>query len=157
MIHTKKINHKNWCPWAGSNCRPLPYQGSALPLSHMGSALTSHCVDTAHELPKAGAGEGNRTLVISLEGFSSTIELHPQSKLLNYIHSYCTYSAPTSFTTYSSGGESWIRTNVGVSQQIYSLPPLAARASLREPYIFSCSVNAVNPQVLLPQVKTPRP
>ena len=78
MIHTKKINHKNWCPWAGSNCRPLPYQGSALPLSHMGSALTSHCVDTAHELPKAGAGEGNRTLVISLEGFSSTIELHPQ-------------------------------------------------------------------------------
>ncbi|MDB5840916.1 MAG: hypothetical protein JWQ23_2868 [Herminiimonas sp.] len=28
--------------------------------------------------PKTGAGEGNRTLVISLEGFSSTIELHPQ-------------------------------------------------------------------------------
>src|SRR5690606_35824080 len=27
-----------WCPWAGSNCRPLPYQGSALPLSHMGEA-----------------------------------------------------------------------------------------------------------------------
>src|SRR5437588_11038619 len=26
---------------------------------------------------KAGAGEGNRTLVISLEGFCSTIELHP--------------------------------------------------------------------------------
>ena len=25
-----------------------------------------------------GAGEGNRTLVISLEGFSSTIELHPR-------------------------------------------------------------------------------
>ena len=27
-----------------------------------------------------GAGEGNRTLVISLEGFCSTIELHPQSQ-----------------------------------------------------------------------------
>src|SRR6185369_17740983 len=27
---------QRWCPWAGSNCRPLPYQGSALPLSHMG-------------------------------------------------------------------------------------------------------------------------
>ncbi len=27
--------------------------------------------------PKRGAGEGNRTLVISLEGFCSTIELHP--------------------------------------------------------------------------------
>jgi hypothetical protein len=26
-----------------------------------------------------GAGEGNRTLVISLEGFSSTIELHPHA------------------------------------------------------------------------------
>ncbi len=28
-------------------------------------------------LEKAGAGEGNRTLVISLEGCCSTIELHP--------------------------------------------------------------------------------
>src|ERR1017187_6644539 len=26
----------------------------------------------------AGAGEGNRTLVVSLEGFCSTIELHPR-------------------------------------------------------------------------------
>jgi hypothetical protein len=26
---------------------------------------------------EAGAGEGNRTLVVSLEGFCSTIELHP--------------------------------------------------------------------------------
>lgn len=31
----------------------------------------------------------------------------------------------------NSGGEGWIRTNVGVSQQIYSLPPLATRAPLR--------------------------
>ena len=29
-------------------------------------------------LEKIGAGEGNRTLVISLEGFCSTIELHPR-------------------------------------------------------------------------------
>jgi hypothetical protein len=29
---------------------------------------------------KIGAGEGNRTLVISLEGFCSTIELHPQNE-----------------------------------------------------------------------------
>src|SRR3954454_2762097 len=28
---------------------------------------------------RAGAGEGNRTLVVSLEGFCSTIELHPQT------------------------------------------------------------------------------
>ena len=30
--------------------------------------------------PQPGAGEGNRTLVLSLEGFSSTIELHPQNR-----------------------------------------------------------------------------
>jgi hypothetical protein len=29
-----------------------------------------------------GAGEGNRTLVVSLEGFCSTIELHPHSPLV---------------------------------------------------------------------------
>ena len=34
-------------------------------------------------LRNAGAGEGNRTLVISLEGFSSTIELHPQRIKIN--------------------------------------------------------------------------
>ena len=34
-------------------------------------------------LRNAGAGEGNRTLVISLEGFSSTIELHPQRININ--------------------------------------------------------------------------
>ena len=28
---------------------------------------------------RIGAGEGNRTLVISLEGFCSTIELHPRA------------------------------------------------------------------------------
>ena len=28
---------------------------------------------------QAGAGEGNRTLVSSLEGWCSTIELHPQA------------------------------------------------------------------------------
>ena len=31
----------------------------------------------------------------------------------------------------SPGGGGWIRTSVGVSQQIYSLPPLATRAPLR--------------------------
>jgi hypothetical protein len=30
----------------------------------------------------SGAGEGNRTLVVSLEGFCSTIELHPLSPRL---------------------------------------------------------------------------
>ena len=30
-----------------------------------------------------------------------------------------------------AGGGGWIRTSVGVSQQIYSLPPLATRAPLQ--------------------------
>ena len=33
-------------------------------------------------LIKFGAGEGNRTLVVSLEGFCSTIELHPPGTFL---------------------------------------------------------------------------
>jgi hypothetical protein len=37
-----------------------------------------------------GAGEGNRTLVVSLEGFCSTIELHPLDELLAFQH--CTHS-----------------------------------------------------------------
>ena len=68
----------------------------------------------------AGAGEGNRTLVVSLEGFCSTIELHPQGSI----------DSRQLLKPYSGGG-GWIRTNVGVSQQIYSLPPLATRAPLR--------------------------
>ena len=32
-----------------------------------------------------GAGDGNRTHVISLEGWSSTIELHPQIKCFNIL------------------------------------------------------------------------
>ena len=84
-------------------------------------------------LRNAGAGEGNRTLVISLEGFSSTIELHPQRININNLpHPQLTRLLLNTFLQ-TTGGESWIRTNVGVSQQIYSLPPLAARASLREP------------------------
>ncbi|CAG9260889.1 hypothetical protein BCEP4_2300002 [Burkholderia cepacia] len=35
--NNKTLTFYCWCPWAGSNCRPLPYQGSALPLSHMGA------------------------------------------------------------------------------------------------------------------------
>ena len=76
-----------------------------------------------------GAGEGNRTLVISLEGFCTTIVLHPPEPresppakiLVRYIRR----------SDESLGGGGWIRTIVGVSQQIYSLPPLATRAPLR--------------------------
>ena len=38
-----------------------------------------------------------------------------------------------------AGGGGWIRTSVGVSQQIYSLPPLATRAPLRRISNYSTS------------------
>ena len=42
------------------------------------------------------------------------------------------YRLPPANSSGLTGGGGWIRTNVGVSQQIYSLPPLATRAPLRE-------------------------
>ena len=64
-----------------------------------------------------GAGEGNRTLIFSLEGCGSTIELHP----------------------HGVGGGGWIRTSVGLPRRIYSpvqlstLPPHRASALNRTP------------------------
>src|SRR6267142_6366216 len=55
---------------------------------------------------RSGAGEGNRTLVISLEGFCSTIELHPPDSLSSPA---CSRPAGAPET----GGGGWIRTNVG--------------------------------------------
>ena len=57
--------------------------------------------------PCSGAGEGNRTLVISLEGFCSTIELHPPDRFTNLTRVLCPAGAP------ETGGGGWIRTNVG--------------------------------------------
>ena len=72
-----------------------------------------------------GAGDGNRTRTSSLEGYSSTIELLPLGDLV-FLNRY----------SKKSGGGRWIRTTEGMSQQIYSLPPLAAWVSLHtEPRI----------------------
>ena len=49
-------------------------------IERMTSPLPRECSTTephGHSLRFVGAGEGNRTLVVSLEGFCSTIELHP--------------------------------------------------------------------------------
>ena len=45
----------------------------ALNLSSSGATIGK----TTNQKPRAGAGEGNRTLIFSLEGCCSTIELHP--------------------------------------------------------------------------------
>jgi hypothetical protein len=75
----------------------------------------------------SGAGEGNRTLVISLEGCCSTIELHPPTLTLRKLGgrspppSDSPTEAPKSATV---GGRGRTRTYEGVSQRIYSPPPL---------------------------------
>ena len=68
-----------------------------------------------------GAGEGNRTLVISLEGCCSTIELHPhrgrEPDTSLVAASLVLVAAP-------DGGGGRTRTYEGVRQRIYSPPPL---------------------------------
>jgi hypothetical protein len=50
------------------------------------SKVHAHHAQTRERM-RAGAGERNRTVVLSLEGFSSTIELHPH---VNFVqNSYC--------------------------------------------------------------------
>ena len=68
---------------------------------------------------EAGAGEGNRTLVISLEGCCSTIELHPPEfdrfrRLCLKLHHRLGLTIRRAFRTLNGGG-GWIRTNVGVA------------------------------------------
>src|SRR6185312_734365 len=69
----------------------------------------------------AGAGDGNRTHVASLEGWSSTIELHPPG--------FCLPSVRKRVPP-GTGGGGRIRTYVDIRQQIYSLPPLTTRPPL---------------------------
>src|ERR1044072_4894023 len=52
-------------------------------------------------------------------------------------HICSSHSPGFSFLCEKPGGGGWIRTNVGVSQQIYSLPPLATRPPLRRPSDYS--------------------
>src|SRR6516165_12623550 len=97
---------------------------------------------------RLGAGDGNRTHVASLEGGSSTIELHPllaatDADPLPYpALRYCSAFAlawSLSFRTHlrslprfrSAGGGGRIRTYEDVRRQIYSLLPLTARQPLR--------------------------
>ncbi len=112
-------------------------------IEHVASPLPRECSTTELQGPftyaptaahtKTGAGEGNRTLVISLEGFSSTIELHPPG-------------ATASAAQLTFGGGGWIRTSVLVRGQIYSLLPLTTRPPLRkEPRIIAPYSLRVNP------------
>ena len=101
------------------------------PLPRECSATELHGPWTYTDKPtKTGAGEGNRTLVLSLEGFSSTIELHPHG-----VGRGCKAAqAPTTTLLplrpaptakiWWWGKDSNLRRQ---SRQIYSLIPLTAR------------------------------
>ena len=92
-----------WWVKRDSQCLNKELEGSlSLPsvfakrLRRTGSALKLSCLLAAPgeaQRAKPGAGEGNRTLTTSLEGWSSTIELHPLiPKQLPYKTEGATYS-----------------------------------------------------------------
>ena len=78
---------------------------------------------TKINIKEIGAGEGNRTPVVSLEGFCSTIELHPHLPNIEI-------KKPLRGDL--SGGGGWIRTIVDESRRIYSPLHLTALPPLRK-------------------------
>jgi hypothetical protein len=105
---------------------------------------------------RLGAGEGNRTLVVSLEGCCSTIELHPPSGISSDIRGQRSVLLITDIRPLSPGG--WWRgldsNQRRLSQRIYSPSPLTTRAPLRR--LHRCSVPAWIASVAGRQTKTPR-
>ena len=82
------------------NSRPLPYQGSALPLSYTGVVLSGR--RGSNPRPSAWKADALPTELLPLFQSKSPIRL---------------------FRAFS--GRRWIRTTEGINQQIYSLPHLA--------------------------------
>ena len=108
----------------------IEHAASPLPRECSTTELHGHLTGTQ---TTAGAGEGNRTLVISLEGFCSTIELHPRTSARQSLH----HSAqPLRKAGDDQAGVSWWRgkdSNLRrQSRQIYSLIPLTAREPLQQ-------------------------
>src|SRR5947209_3034984 len=80
-----------------------------------------------------GAGDGNRTHVASLEGWCSTIELHPPGTIALRQQTSQTTPVFRHFRRREAlGGGGRIRTYVDIRRQIYSLLPLTARPPLRK-------------------------
>src|SRR5262245_26657172 len=105
-------------------------------IERMTSPLPRECSTTELHGPKpvssSGAGEGNRTLVISLEVFCSAIELHPPR-----------FPSPKNrarrlIRPRSAGGGGWIRTNVGARPtDLQSAPFSRSGTPPAEPEIMS--------------------
>ena len=69
----------------------------------------------------SGAGEGNRTLVASLEGWSFTTKLHPLFTVFGTGENACGNPAASNVSR-ADGGEGWIRTNVGIANGFTARP-----------------------------------
>ena len=101
-------------------------------------SIQSYCF---RHTKNTGAGEGNRTLIVSLEGFCSTIELHPHYLRIMYVaitaRTSSHINSPNNLygSHYSSIHSTWWRgkdSNLRrQSRQIYSLIPLTAREPLQ--------------------------
>ena len=80
-FHTRGGSISVWPHELGSRCQFL-LNKLLMGLEPMTSSLPRKCSTTElQQRQKREAGEGNRTLVFSLEGCCSTIELHPHRKL----------------------------------------------------------------------------
>ena len=119
---------KKWCPWTESNCRPLPYQGSALPLSHMG-ALKPIFSNT-------GAGDEVRTrdILLGRQVLYQLSYTRASTQTEAYVTNSITTSLLKSYITYWwRGKDSNLRT---LRERIYSPSPLTTRPPLQtEPAI----------------------
>lgn len=133
-------NPKNWCPLRESDPRPLPYQGSALPLSQMGDIYKTkpqkHQMQTLErETGIEPASLAWKARVLPLNYSRTTTQpldrtapqLGQSLAFASALHITFKRSAKSKF----AGGEGWIRTSVLVRGQIYSLLPLTTRPPLR--------------------------
>ena len=73
---------------------PLPRECSATELHGQALLLLENTLHYILFQSCSGAGEGNRTLVVSLEGFCSTIELHPRLAVIRIEATKPTHTEP---------------------------------------------------------------
>src|SRR6185369_7373623 len=82
-LQSAAFNHSATSP-GGCHALPVRWTGEhgkqARHVAARVSPVNAAC-QPKHQGNEAVAGEGNRTLVVSLEGFCSTIELHPPGRL----------------------------------------------------------------------------
>ncbi len=119
---------KKWSSRWELNPRPLPYQGSALPLSHK-SRSSFEIKNKRYPRPCKAK------FVCKFSGFKFEVENGAGDKIrtcdihLGRVALYQLSYARIKLLV-RNGGERRIRTFEGINRQIYSLLPLAARQSL---------------------------